>query len=91
MLPTGRLIQQEINGSEYTQREVATLIGSDTGAFYKIFNSKMLLTVDFAVRLEKVFGKGKAHEWLHYQVDYLLWRTKNGQGEGFYRKNIHNT
>lgn len=78
MKPTGKIIQQELLNCPYTMRDIATIVGGDTGGFYRLFNGKNLLTVEFALKLEKVLGEGKAEEWLHYQVDYLLWRSKNG-------------
>ena len=79
MLPIGKVIQDEINKSIFTQREVISLVGSDSSAFNKLFNSKISLTVKMALKFEKVFGEGKASEWLHYQVDYLLWKVRDGK------------
>ena len=77
MESVGKVIQQEILDSSHTMREVAIIVGRDTGGFYRLFNGKNLLTVELAVKLEEVLGEGKASEWLHYQVDYLLWKVKN--------------
>ena len=77
MIHVGKMVQQHIKDSPYTMRSLAEEINSDTGSLFKLFNGKIVLTPKLAMKLENVFGEGKAYEWLHYQVDYLLWKVKN--------------
>lgn len=87
----GSKLHKLVSDSPCTIRHFASEVGTTTSTLNKIYNGKYVLSTELALRLEKLLGDGMAFELLHYQVDYLLWKVKNGEGEGFYRKNIHNT
>ena len=77
MKPIGNILHDLLRENPHTTRVVAELIGTTTGSMSNVFTGKSELSVDLALKFEKVFGEGKASEWLHYQVDYLLWTVQN--------------
>lgn len=79
MEPVGKEIHQMLRESSYTTRGMAEHIGTTTGSMSNVFTNKGDLTTDLALKFEKVFGLGKASEWLHYQVEYKLWEANNGK------------
>ena len=67
----GRLIWQEIDSRNLTQKQAATLLGIGQPFISDIINGRRDISVGVARRLEAA-GIGSAIEWLHRQAEYDL-------------------
>ena len=73
----GALIQEAyVDELGLTAAQVAEALGVSPSTISRILQSKMAISPDMAVRLERVFGK-RAGFWLNLQMNYDLWHAEN--------------
>jgi len=62
-----------------TITDVALLLDISRKISSKVLNARGAVTPEMAVRLEMVFGKPGAGDWLRLQNAYDLWQTRQHQ------------
>lgn len=63
-------------GEDITVTEAASLLGVTRRSLSYLINGKSSLSVEMALRIEKVFG-GTADIFIKMQAEYSLWQAKH--------------
>ncbi|MDJ0899446.1 MAG: HigA family addiction module antitoxin [Xenococcus sp. MO_188.B8] len=64
-----------IKESGMSLRTVSEALGVSAPTFSRLVSGKSSVSVDMALRLERILG-GSAESWLKMQTNYDLWQTK---------------
>lgn len=84
--PPGRLIQREIEAREWTQKDLADIMGRPVHTINEIIRGTKRITPETALELAKAFGTS-AELWLNLEANYRLHLAEKGTDEkGIERK-----
>ena len=71
----GGFFREHADAIAYPKKHLATLLGISRPCLYAIFENRLRITVDMAIKLEALFGRPAA-EWLNMQNAYDLWKAR---------------
>ena len=77
----GEILRSYILDYGYTQKNFAKKINTSDRHLSTIVNDKTKITVDFALKLEKVFKGYKAEYWLNMEMVYILRLKREARNE----------
>lgn len=84
--PPGRLIQREIEAREWTQKDLADIMGRPVHTINEIIRGAKRITPETALELAKAFGTS-AELWMNLEANYRLHLAqKNTDEKGIERK-----
>lgn len=70
-IPPGELLREELAAREWTQADLAEVMGRPLNTINKIINGKSSITPQTAIQLGQALG-GPAQFWLRLQIQYQL-------------------
>jgi HTH-type transcriptional regulator/antitoxin HigA len=73
--PPGEFLRDELEAREWTQEDLADVLGVSVRLVNEVIKGKRSVTVETAQRLGDAFGTG-AQFWLNLESSYQLWRAK---------------
>jgi HTH-type transcriptional regulator/antitoxin HigA len=76
----GKLLAEELEVRDMTQKQLAEAIGRPPQAISEIIRGKKAITAETALQLERAFGT-PAYLWLRLQADYDLGMARLAEQE----------
>jgi HTH-type transcriptional regulator/antitoxin HigA len=76
VFPPGEFIREELEARNWSQVELAEIIGRQPKVVHDIIAGKRSITPEIAKALGDAFGTS-AQYWMNLESEYLLWRTKD--------------
>jgi len=75
----GAYLREHVEAIKYPKKRLASLLGISRPGLYAIFENRLRISVDMAVKLEALFGR-PALEWLEIQNAYDIWMARQEEG-----------
>lgn len=88
LIPTGYIIKDYLDENNITQKDLAISTGMSEKHISNVLKGKNNLTVEFALKLEKVLPSIKADYWLNYENKYQLDLSRQAEKYSLENQNL---